>query len=177
MVGRGKKDTFKQIAFNRYLDLVGAEFRRAEPDHGNVGVIVARGVIMDGKQPAGRIGGESMADLIRRARQNPEIDALVLRVNSGDGSTEDGFVLGERMMQGGQGFDASIENEAGYWTVIMKRRLKSDQQGDLSIELGKVYNFGFAIHDDYSSARYHHVSLGYKLALDNGEAEVNVTAQ
>ena len=28
----------------------------------------------------------------------------LLRVNSGDGSTEDGYVLAERMMQGGQGF-------------------------------------------------------------------------
>lgn len=101
----------------------------------------------------------------------------LLRVNSGDGSTEDGFVLGERTMQGGQGFDASIRNEAGYWSVTLKRKLVSDHKGDVSIEPGKVYNFGFAIHDDYSSARFHHVSLGYKLALDNPEAEVNATAQ
>ncbi|WP_281645203.1 hypothetical protein [Parendozoicomonas sp. Alg238-R29] len=44
----------------------------------------------------------------------------------------------------------------------------------LLCSLGKVYNFGFAIHDDYTSARYHHVSFGYKLALDNDQAEVNV---
>jgi cytochrome c-type protein NapC len=101
----------------------------------------------------------------------------LLRVNSGDGSTEDGFVLAERMMKGGQGFDANISNDAGFWTVTLKRKLKSDQAGDLSIEPGKVYNFGFAIHDDYSDARYHHVSLGYKLALDDDAAEVNAVAQ
>ena len=101
----------------------------------------------------------------------------LLRVNSGDGSTEDGVVLAERIMQGGQGFDASVTNEAGYWTVTMKRKLMSDQPGDVSIEPGKSYNFGFAIHDDYTSARFHHVSLGYKLALDDDAAEVNVTAQ
>ena len=56
----------------------------------------------------------------------------------------------------------------------MKRPLKSDQPGDVSIEQGKVYNFGFAIHDDYADARFHHVSLGYKMALDNAEAELNV---
>jgi len=60
---------------------------------------------------------------------------------------------------------------------VVKRKLKSDKAGDVSIEAGKVYNFGFAIHDDYSSARYHHVSFGYKLALDNDEAEVNAKAQ
>ena len=101
----------------------------------------------------------------------------LLRVNSGDGSTEDGHILAERIMQGGQGFDANIANEAGYWTVTIKRKLTSDQPGDLTIEPGKVYNFGFAIHDDHSSARYHHVSLGYKLALDDEGAEINAVAQ
>ena len=101
----------------------------------------------------------------------------LLRVNSGDGSTEDGYVLKERTMQGGQGFDANITNEAGYWTVTMKRKLKSDQAGDVSFEPGKIYNFGFAIHDDFSNARFHHVSLGYRLGLDNAETEVNAIAQ
>ena len=80
-------------------------------------------------------------------------------------------------MDGGQGLEASIVEEAGFWTVTMKRKLNSDKPGDVSIEPGKVYNFGFAIHDDYSNARFHHVSLGYKLALDNEEAEVNAAAQ
>ena len=71
--------------------------------------------------------------------------------------------------------EASLKN--GTWSVIVKRKLKSDKAGDVSIEAGKVYNFGFAIHDDYSSARYHHVSFGYKLALDNADAEVNATKQ
>lgn len=101
----------------------------------------------------------------------------LLRVNSGDGSTEDGYVLKERTMRGGQGFDASILNEAGYWTVTIKRKLISDQPGDVSIEPGQTYNFGFAIHDDFSNARFHHVSLGYRLSLDNDQAEVNAVAQ
>ena len=101
----------------------------------------------------------------------------LLRVNSGDGSTEDGHVLAERTMQGGQGFDANIVNEAGYWTVTMKRKLSSEKPGDISLKPGKTYNFGFAIHDDYTDARFHHVSLGYKLALDSETADVNATAQ
>ena len=40
-----------------------------------------------------------------------------------------------------------------------------------------MINFGFAIHDDYTNERFHHVSLGYKLALDNPEAEVNAISQ
>ena len=40
-----------------------------------------------------------------------------------------------------------------------------------------VESIGFAIHDDYTSARFHHVSLEYKLELDNPEAEINVVKQ
>ncbi|MBC8180251.1 cytochrome C552, partial [candidate division KSB1 bacterium] len=101
----------------------------------------------------------------------------ILRVNSGDGSAENGHILDQRYMTGGQGFETTIKEEAGFWTVVMKRPLSSSATGDISLEAGKIYNFGFAIHDDYSTARFHHVSLGYKLALDNPEAELNVVAQ
>jgi protease-4 len=51
-----------------------------------VAIIVAEGIIMDGSQPAGRIGAESMSDLIRQARDDEQIKAVVLRINSGGGS-------------------------------------------------------------------------------------------
>lgn len=101
----------------------------------------------------------------------------ILRVNSGDGSIEDGHVLDQRIMLGGQGFEVNITEEGGFWTVVMKRKLVSESQGDVSISPGILYNFSFAIHDDYTHARFHHVSLGYKLGLDNLEAEVNAISQ
>jgi cytochrome c-type protein NapC len=100
----------------------------------------------------------------------------LLRVSTG-GKKENGYVLEQRVMQGGQDFEASLTQEGGFWTAIIKRPLKSDKPGDISIEPGQLYNFGFAIHDDYSNARFHHVSLGYKLGLDNPEAEVNAISQ
>jgi cytochrome c-type protein NapC len=101
----------------------------------------------------------------------------IVRYKSGVDQVEDGQILASRDMHGGQGatVEASLKN--GTWSVVVKRKLKSDKAGDVNIEAGKVYNFGFAIHDDYSSARYHHVSFGYKLALDNDEAELNAVAQ
>jgi cytochrome c-type protein NapC len=59
----------------------------------------------------------------------------------------------------------------------MKRKLVSDKQGDVSISKDGLYNFGFAIHDDYTNSRFHHVSLGYKLGLDNEGAELNAAKQ
>lgn len=101
----------------------------------------------------------------------------LLRYKSGTKTTEDGSIMAERDMHGGQGIEVEASLNAGTWSVIVKRKLKSENVGDVSIEAGKLYNFGFAIHDDYSSSRYHHVSFGYKLALDNSDAEINATKQ
>jgi len=96
----------------------------------------------------------------------------LLRFNSG-GESEDGYILEQRVMAGGQGVSFSGELEGGVWTVEMKRKLSSDQPGDISLSVGEWYNIGFAIHDDYSDARYHHVSLGFKLGFDDEDAEIN----
>lgn len=101
----------------------------------------------------------------------------VVRYKSGTKEVEDGQILAERDMHKGVGASVEASLNNGTWSVVVKRKLKSDNAGDVSIEAGKVYNFGFAIHDDYSSARYHHVSFGYKLALDNADVEVNATKQ
>ena len=97
----------------------------------------------------------------------------LLRYKSGKGETEDGYILDQRYMTGGQGFEVDARQEGGNWIVVIKRALKSDKAGDIAVEAGKLYNFGFAIHDDYTNARFHHVSLGYKLGLDDEKAEIN----
>ncbi|MEJ1462505.1 MAG: NapC/NirT family cytochrome c [Candidatus Sedimenticola sp. (ex Thyasira tokunagai)] len=101
----------------------------------------------------------------------------IVRYKSGKGEIEDGHILEQRNMSGGQGSEFNAELRDGIWTVAMKRKLTSDKPGDIALAKDQVYNFGFAIHDDYSDARFHHVSLGYKLGFDNAEAEVNATAQ
>lgn len=53
---------------------------------GNIGLIVASGEIVDGDVPEGQIGGDSMAALLRKAREDKDISALIIRVDSGGGS-------------------------------------------------------------------------------------------
>ncbi|HLL17329.1 MAG TPA: signal peptide peptidase SppA [Rubrivivax sp.] len=48
-------------------------------------VIVAEGEITDGEQPQGRIGGKSTSELLRAARDDDEVKAVVLRVDSPGG--------------------------------------------------------------------------------------------
>ncbi len=53
--------------------------------HG-VAVIYAEGTIVDGRGEMGDVGSSTMAKLLRRARTNDEIKAVVVRVNSPGGS-------------------------------------------------------------------------------------------
>ena len=63
------------------------------------------------------------------------------------------------------------------WTVVFSRPLNSGAAGDVPLEAGKTYTVGFAIHDDYAAARFHHVTLNTTMALDDANAIINVTGQ
>jgi len=129
---------------------------------------------IEGKDGKKRGGWDKLKD-------EAEIQALLengtfmdlLRYKSGTGESEDGYILAERIMTGGQGvnFTGSLDN--GVWTVFMTRKLTSDKAGDISMAVDQWYNIGFAIHDDYSNSRFHHVSLGFKLGFDDEDAEIN----
>ena len=79
--------TFIQIEFDEYLQIIRPHLALKNPLLPQVGVIVAKGMILDGEQPAGTIGGDSLADLISRAREDEKIKSLVLRIDTGGGST------------------------------------------------------------------------------------------
>lgn len=88
LIASGAKDdeeeTFRQIGLDDY--------RKRFPDPvaigeaSQIGVIVAQGGIEDGSHPQGTIGGTSTSELVRRAREDKNIKAVVLRVDSPGGS-------------------------------------------------------------------------------------------
>lgn len=78
--------SFKQIAFNKYLKTLKPPFPIENPITDKVAVVVAKGNIVDGERKAGEIGGDSTAKLLRRARLNDKVKAVVLRIDSGGGS-------------------------------------------------------------------------------------------
>ena len=98
----------------------------------------------------------------------------IVRYKAGEQKTEDGYILEDRHMSGGIGAEFNaVLSSTNTWVVEMKRTLKSDKPGDTSMATENMYNFSFAIHDDYTAERFHHVSLGYFLGFDNDKAEVN----
>jgi hypothetical protein len=79
----------------------------------------------------------------------------------------DGHVSDKRVMEGDKGLvEAKGENKGGEWTVTFTRKLAGGGAGDIALASGKTYNIGFAIHDDHTEGRFHHVSLGYTLGID-----------
>ena len=93
LIERGVRDndtkSFRQVSFDSYLASL-APSQRGESSAlittPAVGIVVAEGEIVDGAAPAGAVGGLSTAALIRKAREDDAIRALVLRVNSPGGS-------------------------------------------------------------------------------------------
>ncbi|MTV39699.1 signal peptide peptidase SppA [Duganella radicis] len=85
MIKRGAADaegkSFRQVSFDEYLNRVP---RKLTGDA--VGVIVAQGEISDGSAGPGSIGGDSTSKLIRLAREDDSIKAVVLRIDSPGGS-------------------------------------------------------------------------------------------
>jgi protease-4 len=85
MIERGARDdankTFRQVGFEEYLS-------RLKPAVSGdaIGVVVAEGEIVDGRAPAGTVGGLSTGELVRKAREDKSIKAVVLRVNSPGGA-------------------------------------------------------------------------------------------
>lgn len=85
LIAKGVKDehSYRKIDFQDYLGIVDRELPL--DTRPQVAVVVAEGEILPGDQPAGTVGGESTAKLLRHARENSRVRAVVLRVNSPGG--------------------------------------------------------------------------------------------
>lgn len=81
----GESDEFTEIGAEEYVASLRLESGLATQSN-KVAVIVASGTILDGVQPPGTIGGDTLADIVRRTRLDEAAKALVVRVDSGGGS-------------------------------------------------------------------------------------------
>jgi protease-4 len=131
MIERGAKDedeqTFRQISFDDYLAHV-----KPRLSGDAIGVVVAEGEIVDGMAPAGTVGGLSTANLIRKARDDKDVKALVLRVDSPGGSVF-GSELVRRELEltraAGKPVVVSMGNVAasgGYWISTASDEIVAD---------------------------------------------------
>ncbi len=76
---------FRRVSLDGYLTHLDTAGKLAPDRRPQVAVVVAAGAISGGDQPPGTIGGDSTSALLRQARDDDKVKAVVLRVNSPGG--------------------------------------------------------------------------------------------
>lgn len=123
--------SFRQVGLYPYL----AQNRGKSSLGGNraqVAVVVAQGEIGDGKQPQGSVGGDSTSELIRQAREDDKVKALVLRVDSPGGGVFPSEQIRREItltQEAGKPVVVSMGNVAasgGYWISMNADRIYAD---------------------------------------------------
>ncbi len=139
---------YRQIALGDYLTQLDA--RRSPIDkRPQVAVVVAEGEIAGGDLPAGRIGGVSTSALLRDARDDDDVKAVVLRVDSPGGevfASEQIRREVEALKAAGKPVVVSMGDLAasgGYWISMNADRIYADEStitGSIGI-FGMIPNF------------------------------------
>ena len=117
-----QKRSFNQINHSEYLRSIRPFGDMPLPTNKpKVAVIVAKGEILDGRQREGAIGGDTLASIIRKARLDDTVKAIVLRVDSPGGSAFASEVIRDELLRAqadGKPVVASMASVAasgGYW--------------------------------------------------------------
>ena len=126
LVGKNKKgNSYSHIGYQDYIAATSSSLDEgvelADSANDKVAIIVAKGTILDGSQKPGTIGGDSTAELLRKARNNDDVKAVVLRVDSPGGSAYASEIIRqevELLKKAGKPVVASMGTYAasgGYW--------------------------------------------------------------
>ncbi|MEH0788949.1 signal peptide peptidase SppA [Vibrio alginolyticus] len=116
--GSDGKDSYNAIGYYDYLATIRPDYTLPQHD---IAVVLASGAIMDGQQPRGTVGGDTVASLLRQARNDEKVKAVVLRVDSPGGSAFASEVIRnevEALKQAGKPVVVSMSSLAasgGYW--------------------------------------------------------------
>ena len=111
-------DSFRQVAWASYAALVPPANPLATH---RIAVVVAEGEILPGEQAPGSIGGRSTAQLLRQAREDDSVNAIVLRVNSPGGDSNASELIRREVVQAQQAGKPVIVSmgdyaaSGGYW--------------------------------------------------------------
>lgn len=127
-----EENTFRQVDMRAYL----AHLRLpniALDQRPQVAVVVAQGEITYGQQPPGTVGGESTSALLRQAREDENVKAVVLRVDSPGGGVFPSEQIRrevELTQAAGKPVVVSMGNVAasgGYWISMNADRIYADE--------------------------------------------------
>ena len=82
----GTDGVFNSIDMWSYLEHIRRESQMPQPNTNKIAVVVAKGTILDGEQPEGTIGGDTLAGILNGLDIENDVKAVVLRIDSPGGS-------------------------------------------------------------------------------------------
>lgn len=148
--------TFRQISLNSYAQVSGKSLGVERSSKNQIAVVYAEGEIVDGKGDDGQVGGDRFAKIFNKLRQDKDVKAVVLRINSPGGSATASEVMQRevKLTREAKPVVVSMGDVAasgGYWIASNSNRIFAEP----NTITGSIGVFGLLFN-------------GEKLASDNG---------
>jgi len=153
-------ETFQQVALSDYANTRGFEWDARATDGDRIAVVYAEGDIVGGWSSVDYIGGDWLAHELRRLRNDPGVQAVVLRVNSPGGSAVASEIIQRetRLLAETKPLIVSMGSYAasgGYWISAYADKIFAQPYtitGSIGV-FGLVFNIeemakGYAVHFD-----------------------------
>jgi protease-4 len=120
--------SFRQVSLKTYAKIAKTEQQKGRSSKKRVAVLYAEGEIVDGEGGSEMVGGDRFAKQLRELRQDEEVKAVVLRVNSPGGSALASEVIQREMIMTRKEKPVvvsmgSVAASGGYWISTYSDRI------------------------------------------------------
>lgn len=148
LTGSKKEEkSFRQIGLAKYAKTRNTSSATKRKSKNKVAVVYAEGAIVDGEGESQQIGGDRFAKIFRKIRQDKNVKAVVLRINSPGGSATASEVMQRevRLTQKIKPVVVSMGDVAasgGYWIAVDSNRIFAEPNtvtGSIGV-FGSIFN-------------------------------------
>jgi protease-4 len=120
--------SFRQVSLERYTNISDAAIARKRTSKNEIAVVYAEGEIVSGQGGRGEVGGDRLARQLRQLRQDEDVKAVVLRINSPGGGVTPSEVIQREVMLTRKAKPVvvsmgSVAASGGYWIAADSDRI------------------------------------------------------
>ncbi|MBD1813133.1 signal peptide peptidase SppA [Microcoleus vaginatus DQ-U2] len=124
----GENKSFKQISLKNYARVAENKNSTRANNKNQIAILYAEGEIVDGEGGPTQVGGDRIAQEMRKIREDNDVKAVVLRVNSPGGSATAAEVIGREVMLTGKKKPVivsmgNLAASGGYWISMGSSRI------------------------------------------------------
>lgn len=120
--------SFKQISLKNYARIAENKNSTRADKKNQIAILYAEGEIVDGEGGPTQVGGDRIAQAMRKIREDDDVKAVVLRVNSPGGSATGAEVIAREVMLTGKKKPVivsmgNLAASGGYWISMGSNRI------------------------------------------------------